>query len=41
MKSRIYKVAGAFSSMPFLGNTVAAVLDAEGLDTAGMQAIAC
>jgi len=37
---RAYKVVDAFSSRPFLGNPVAVVLDAEGLDTAAMQAIA-
>ncbi|MFT8244150.1 PhzF family phenazine biosynthesis protein [Roseomonas sp. BN140053] len=38
--SRAFKVVDAFSSRPFLGNPVAVVLDAEGLDTAAMQAIA-
>jgi len=37
---RAYKVVDAFSDRPFLGNPVAVVLDAEGLDTAAMQAIA-
>ncbi|HEY2836092.1 MAG TPA: PhzF family phenazine biosynthesis protein [Rhizomicrobium sp.] len=37
---RAYKVVDAFSAQPFLGNPVAVVLDAEGLDTSGMQAIA-
>src|SRR5215469_2884392 len=37
---RAYKVVDAFSAQPFLGNPVAVVLDAEGLDTAAMQAIA-
>src|SRR4051812_2630728 len=37
---RAYKVVDAFSSKPLLGNLVAVVLDAEGLDTAEMQAIA-
>jgi PhzF family phenazine biosynthesis protein len=37
---RSYKVVDAFSARPFLGNPVAVVLDAEGLDTAAMQAIA-
>lgn len=40
MMSRTYKVVDAFSSRPFLGNPVAVVLDAEGLDTGAMQAIA-
>ena len=40
MMKRSYKVVDAFSSRPFLGNPVAVVLDAEGLDTAAMQAIA-
>jgi len=40
MMNRTYKVVDAFSSRPFLGNPVAVVLDAEGLDTAVMQAIA-
>jgi len=37
---RAYKVVDAFSAEPFLGNPVAVVLDAQGLDTSGMQAIA-
>jgi PhzF family phenazine biosynthesis protein len=37
---RAYKVVDAFSAEPFRGNPVAVVLDAEGLDTSGMQAIA-
>jgi len=37
---RAYKIVDAFSARPFLGNPVAVVLDAEGLDTADMQAIA-
>ncbi len=37
---RAYKVVDAFSAKPFLGNPVAVVLDADGLDTAAMQAIA-
>jgi PhzF family phenazine biosynthesis protein len=37
---RAYKIVDAFSDRPFLGNPVAVVLDAEGLDTAAMQAIA-
>src|SRR5580692_11227648 len=37
---RTYKVVDAFTSKPLLGNPVAVVLDAEGLDTAAMQAIA-
>ena len=40
MLKRAYKVVDAFSSRPFLGNPVAVILDAEGLDTAAMQAIA-
>jgi PhzF family phenazine biosynthesis protein len=38
--SRAYKVVDAFSARPLLGNPVAVVLDAEGLDDASMQAIA-
>jgi len=38
--SRRYVVVDAFSAVPLLGNPVAVVLDAEGLDTAQMQAIA-
>ena len=37
---RAYKVVDAFSSVPLLGNPVAVVLDAEGLDDSQMQAIA-
>ena len=37
---RAYKIVDAFSDRPFLGNPVAVVLDAEGLNTANMQAIA-
>ena len=37
---RAYKIVDAFSDRPFLGNPVAVVLDAEGLDTTAMQAIA-
>ena len=37
---RAYKVVDAFSSRPFKGNPVAVVLDAEGLSTEEMQAIA-
>jgi len=37
---RTYKVVDVFTRQPFLGNPVAVVLDAEGLDTAAMQAIA-
>jgi PhzF family phenazine biosynthesis protein len=38
--SRLYKVVDAFSARPLLGNPVAVVLDAEGLDDAAMQGIA-
>jgi PhzF family phenazine biosynthesis protein len=38
--SRAYKVVDAFSASPLLGNPVAVVLDADGLDDASMQAIA-
>lgn len=38
--SRAYKVVDAFSARPLLGNPVAVVLDADGLDDATMQAIA-
>lgn len=38
--SRDLKIVDVFSSTPFKGNPVAVVLDAEGLDTAQMQAIA-
>lgn len=37
---RNYKVVDVFTSTPLLGNPVAVVLDAEGLDAADMQAIA-
>jgi PhzF family phenazine biosynthesis protein len=37
---RAYKVVDAFSSVPFKGNPVAVVLDAAGLSTSEMQAIA-
>jgi predicted PhzF superfamily epimerase YddE/YHI9 len=37
---RSYRVVDVFTSRPFLGNPVAVVLDAEGLDTGEMQAIA-
>ncbi|WP_432730640.1 PhzF family phenazine biosynthesis protein [Variovorax sp. W6] len=37
---RSFKVVDVFTSRPFLGNPVAVILDAEGLDTAQMQAIA-
>ncbi|HKW83370.1 MAG TPA: PhzF family phenazine biosynthesis protein, partial [Burkholderiaceae bacterium] len=40
MQSRRYVVVDVFTSRPLLGNPVAVVLDAEGLDTAAMQAIA-
>lgn len=38
--NRTYKVVDAFTSRPLMGNPVAVVLDAEGLDTEAMQAIA-
>jgi PhzF family phenazine biosynthesis protein len=38
--SRAYKVVDAFSARPLLGNPVAVVLDAEGLDDATMQSVA-
>jgi len=38
---RAYKVVDVFTSTPLLGNPVAVVLDAEGLDTEAMQRIAC
>jgi PhzF family phenazine biosynthesis protein len=38
--SRAYKVVDAFSARPLLGNPVAVVLDADGLDDATMQAVA-
>lgn len=37
---RSYKVVDVFTAVPLLGNPVAVVLDAEGLDGAAMQAIA-
>lgn len=37
---RTYKVVDVFTSQPFMGNPVAVILDAEGLDTPAMQAIA-
>ncbi|MGJ7565122.1 PhzF family phenazine biosynthesis protein [Variovorax sp. GB1R11] len=37
---RTYKVVDVFTSQPFMGNPVAVILDAEGLDTHQMQAIA-
>jgi PhzF family phenazine biosynthesis protein len=37
---RACKIVDAFSARPFLGNPVAVILDAEGLQTADMQAIA-
>jgi len=37
---RAYKVVDVFTSKPFMGNPVAVILDAEGLDTHQMQAIA-
>ena len=40
MKNRKYKVVDVFTTEPLLGNPVAVVLDAEGLDTAEMQRIA-
>jgi len=40
MKSRRYAVVDVFTEQPLLGNPVAVVLDADGLDTAAMQAIA-
>lgn len=39
-RSRRYVVVDVFTARPLLGNPVAVVLDAEGLDTAAMQAIA-
>lgn len=38
--ARSYKVVDVFTSRPLLGNPVAVVLDAQGLDTAQMQRIA-
>ena len=40
MRPRTYKVVDVFTSRPLLGNPVAVVLDAEGLETADMQGIA-
>jgi PhzF family phenazine biosynthesis protein len=40
MKSRRYAVVDVFTEQPLLGNPVAVVLDADGLDTTAMQAIA-
>lgn len=37
---RSYKVVDVFTSRPLLGNPVAVILDADGLDTEAMQAIA-
>ena len=37
---RPFKQVDVFSSLPFMGNPLAVVLDADGLDTAQMQAIA-
>ena len=37
---RTYKVVDVFTATPFMGNPVAVILDAEGLDTHQMQAIA-
>ena len=39
-RSRDYKVVDVFTQVPFQGNPVAVVLDAEGLDTDAMQHIA-
>jgi PhzF family phenazine biosynthesis protein len=39
-QSRRYAVVDVFTMKPLLGNPVAVILDAEGLDTAAMQAIA-
>jgi PhzF family phenazine biosynthesis protein len=38
--SRAYKVVDVFTSTPFRGNPLAVVLDADGLDTETMQAVA-
>jgi PhzF family phenazine biosynthesis protein len=38
---RRFKQVDVFTSQPFRGNPVAVVVDAEGLDTAAMQRIAC
>ncbi len=40
MKARKYKVVDVFTHKPLLGNPVAVVLDADGLDAAAMQRIA-
>ena len=40
MQKRTYKVVDVFTSTPLRGNPVAVVLDAEGLDTETMQAVA-
>jgi PhzF family phenazine biosynthesis protein len=40
LKARTYKVVDVFTHRPLLGNPVAVVLDAEGLDTPAMQRIA-
>lgn len=40
MPARAYKVVDVFTSRPLLGNPVAVVLDADGLDDASMQAVA-
>lgn len=39
--TRRFKQVDVFTDRPFLGNPVAVVIDAEGLDTAAMQRIAC
>ena len=39
--NRRFKQVDVFTDRPFLGNPVAVVIDAEGLDTAAMQRIAC
>jgi PhzF family phenazine biosynthesis protein len=39
-RMRAYKVVDVFTARPFLGNPVAVVLDAEGLEATQMQAIA-
>jgi PhzF family phenazine biosynthesis protein len=38
---RRFKQVDVFTDRPFLGNPVAVVIDAEGLDTPAMQRIAC
>jgi PhzF family phenazine biosynthesis protein len=40
MMKRAYQVVDVFTAVPLLGNPVAVVLDAQGLDTTAMQAIA-